>query len=100
MKKRWKKLLIPLAVLLLAACGGRMHVVAPGTEVRYQEVTREVKKPCPAKKPARPAPLARPLPKDNPRALIDVLVSKLEQWAGPGGYGEKADKALDLCLAP
>ena len=81
----------------LAACGG--HVESAGTKVVYQEVIKEVQRPCPATKPLRPAPLARPLPQD-PARLVDLLVAKLTEWAGPGGYGERADAVIATCTAP
>ena len=71
----------------------------PGIKVEYREVLKEVPRPCPVLKPTRPAPLARPLPTD-PARIVDLLVAKLTEWAGAGGYGERADAAIDTCTAP
>lgn len=96
--RSWK-ILLPVAVaLLMAACGGE-RPAAISDQVHIQTVVKEVQRPCPVTRPARPAPLARPLP-DSPRVLIDVLASKLEEWAGPGKYGDQADAALATCTAP
>jgi hypothetical protein len=86
------------ATLLLAGCGAD-HVDSAGTRVVYQTVEKEVPRPCPVTKPAKPAPLARPLPAD-PARLIDLLAGKLLEWAGPGGYGERADAAITTCTKP
>lgn len=84
---------IPISLLALAAC----TTPEPGVRVEYQEVVKEVLAPCPVTRPERPAPLAKPLP-TAPRALIDLLTAKLLEWAGPGGYGEKADAAIETCV--
>ena len=86
-----------LPVLLLAGCA---HVAAPtpAVEVRYQTVTREVQQPCPVAVPQRPAPLATPLP-SSVEQLAALLGAKLAEWAGPGGYGERADAAIRTCVA-
>jgi hypothetical protein len=78
--------------VLLAACASTPQPV----KVVTQEVVREVQRPCPVTRPARPTPLARPLPADS-RALAAVLADKLLEWAGAGGYGERADAALTTC---
>lgn len=83
------------AVLLLGACGGR--ATSPGIHVETVEVVREVQRPCPGPKPERPAALARPLP-TGLEALAATLGAKLAEWAGPGGYGERADTALMRCM--
>lgn len=70
-----------------------------GTKVIYQTVEKEVTRPCPVTRPERPAPLAKPLPKD-PARLLDLVVAKLTEWAGPGGYGERADAAIVTCTKP
>lgn len=86
-----------MAALILAGCGD--HPQSAGTKVVYQTVYKETQRPCPVTKPERPAPLARPLPAD-PGALVDVLTAKLEEWAGKGKYGDRADAAIDTCLKP
>lgn len=90
-----KTVIAILPVLLLAACAGRNE--PPRVRIEYQDRLVEVTKPCPVEKPERPAKLARPLP-ETPAQLIDVLVAKLTEWAGPGGYGEKADAAIEACV--
>ncbi len=85
-----------LAVMLaLSAC----TTPQPGIKVEYREVLKEVQRPCPVTKPVTPAPLARPLPAD-PARLLDLVVAKLTEWAGPGGYGERADAAIETCTRP
>lgn len=78
----------------LAGCGEKPE--SAGTKVVFQRVEVPVQRPCPVTKPARPAPLARPLPTD-PARLVDMLVAKLQEWAGAGGYGERADAAITTC---
>jgi hypothetical protein len=90
-----KTALLILPALLLAGCFGRNE--PPRVRVEYQDRLVEVTKPCPAEKPERPAKLARPLP-DTPAQLIDVLVAKLTEWSGPGGYGDKADAVIEACI--
>jgi hypothetical protein len=93
-----RQLFAALLCLALAACGGDPPQ-SPGMKVEYQTVVKEVQRPCPAKKPARPAPLARPLPTDA-GALASLLAAKLLEWAGKGGYGERAEAALEVCTRP
>lgn len=83
--------------LLLASCND--HPQSVGERVVYQTVDREVPRPCPVTKPVRPAPLARPLPTD-PGALVSLLAAKLKEWAGAGGYGERAEAAITTCTKP
>lgn len=90
-------IVVPLA-LALAGCGGSRPESA-GTKVVYQIVEREVPRPCPVAVPAKPLALARPLPAD-PGALVSLLAAKLAEWAGPGGYGEKAGAGLEICTRP
>jgi hypothetical protein len=87
-----------VVALLLAGCGGNPPETA-GTRVVYQTVEKEVPRPCPVTKPAKPKPLARPLPAD-PARLIDLLVAKLTELMGPGGYVERADAAITTCTKP
>ena len=89
-----KKLIIAVG-LLLVACS----TPQPGIEIRTVEVLKEVQRPCPVVKPKQPGKLARPLPAD-PARLIDLLLAKLTEWAGPGGYGERADTAIETCTKP
>jgi hypothetical protein len=84
-----------VSALLLTGCFGKDE--PPRVRIEYQDRLVETVKPCPAEKPERPAKLARPLP-GTPAQLIDVLVAKLTEWAGPGGYGEKADAVIDSCI--
>jgi hypothetical protein len=32
--------------------------------------------------------------------LAIMLAEKLADWSGPGGYGERADSELAICLKP
>jgi hypothetical protein len=91
--KKW----IAALALLGAGCAGRPE--SAGTNVVYRTVDKEVARPCPVTKPQRPAPLARPLPAD-PGALVSLLAAKLKEWAGPGGYGDRADEAIGVCTRP
>lgn len=68
----------------------------PAVEVRTQVVTKEVQKPCPVTKPARPAKLARPLPTDAVK-LAALALAKLAEYAAPGGYADRADAAITEC---
>lgn len=90
----FRSMLAP-SLLFLAACGATTP--HPAVEVRTVTVVKEVQKPCPVQKPDRPAPLARPLPVDSTQ-LAALLSLKLLEYAGPGGYAEKADLALKRCL--
>ncbi|AHE55992.1 hypothetical protein [Sphingomonas sanxanigenens] len=69
---------------------------SPGIRVETVEVVREVQRPCPVTPPVRPAPLERPLPADA-AALAALLGARLAEWAGPGGYGDRAAAALAIC---
>lgn len=84
-----------VVALIVPACT-RTPPPASATRVVYQDVVKEVSRPCPVKAPQRPGPLARPLP-DSPGRVIDLLAAKLKEWAGDGGYGDRADAALKTC---
>jgi len=92
-----KRLGIASLPMLLSACG--VGTPPPAVEIRTQIRTVEVAKPCPVTKPVRPAPLAKPLPTDG-IALAATLALKLGEWSAPGGYGDRAEAALDTCLKP
>jgi hypothetical protein len=85
-------------VTTLAGCGGGPPESA-GTKVVYQRVEVPVPRPCPVTRPAKPSPLARPLPID-PARLVDLLAAKLLELMGPGGYVERADAAIVTCTKP
>lgn len=87
-----------LAPLALAGCT-TTQTAPPAVEIRTVTKTVEVQKPCPVTIPQRPAKLATPLPDDAVR-LAALLGAKLVEWAGPGGYGDRADAALRKCAAP
>lgn len=88
------------ALFTIAAVGESCtRTPPPAVEVRTVEVVKEVQRPCPVTRPERPAPLIQPLP-TSAVALAAVLGAKLTEWAGPGGYGERADAALGTCIAP
>src|SRR5690606_23260648 len=88
-------LILLVFVFALTGCA-TVDEPQPGTRVVFQEVDREVQRPCPAVKPERPAPLEKPLPASL-SALVDVLTAKLMEWAGSGMYGDRAEAALELC---
>lgn len=86
--------LVLVLTLALLACD--LPRPEPATKVVYQDVVKEVPRPCPVTVPKRPGPLARPLPESSAR-LIDLLTAKLYEWAGEGKYGDQADAALRTC---
>lgn len=83
------------AALLLISCA---TAAPPGIRAETVEVVREVQRPCPVTKPVRPKPIGA-LPTDL-QALAAVLGGKLLEWAGPGGYGDRAEAAIDTCTRP
>lgn len=85
------KLWPAFSLLLLAACS---H--GPGAvEVRTVEVVKEVMVPCPAKAPVRPSALGE-LPAVAEDALR-IVSAKLLEYAGKGGYADKAEDAIATC---
>jgi hypothetical protein len=82
----------------LAACSTTPKPCPPAQlpKVETIEVVRTVAKPCPVTQPIKPAPLAKPLPTKSD-ALIAVLVEKLAEYAGQGGYAERAEQAIASC---
>lgn len=89
------KYAIIAAACLLSACA---HTNGPPVvEQRTVEVVREVQKPCPAERPKRPDKLVQPLPTDGVQ-LAAVLSVKLLEYAGPGGYADRAEAFFDECL--
>ena len=85
--------MIIFAALSLAACA---HSPAP-VEVRIQERTVEVMRPCPAEAPPRPAPIGD-VPTDA-LAALRIVTAKLLEYAGAGGYADRAEAALAICTA-
>jgi hypothetical protein len=84
--------------LFIGGCAGDNcppAAISDHTVVRTVETMR----PCAVAIPARPAPLALPLPTDAV-ALAATLALKLREWAGPGQYGDTADAALKTCTKP
>src|SRR3546814_12211490 len=53
--------------------------------------------PCPAQVPARPTPLGV-LP-DLAEDALRVVSAKLLEYAGKGGYADKAEDAIKLCTS-
>lgn len=88
-----RHLILP-TLFLLTACAHDEQ----GVRVETQTVYLETQRACPGEKPARPAPLARPLPTD-PVALAALLGAKLMEYAGAGQYADRADAIIDRCLA-
>ena len=83
-------------LLALTACASQQPC-APKVEIQKQIV--EVPRPCAAVVPSKPAPLVRPLPQTSD-ALIALLGAKLMEWAGPGGYSERAEAIITRCTKP
>lgn len=81
-------------LFLIAACATPGPV---GVRVETVERVVETQRPCPGEKPARPAPLDRPLPTDAV-ALAALLAAKLAEWSAPGMYGDQADAIMTRCL--
>lgn len=77
--------------LLLTACAHDPAAV----EVRIQERTVEVLRPCPVEAPARPVPLET-LP-DNAVDALRMVTAKLLEYAGAGGYADQAEAAIGVC---
>lgn len=96
MSARIYTLLFAGVILALTACSTPGQ---PGIKVEYKTVEKEVPRPCPVTKPVTPEKLKRPLPKD-PARLLDLVTAKLLEWAGPGGYGERANAAIETCTKP
>lgn len=88
----------PMMLLpLLLACSGCAHE-QKGVRVQIQEKIVEVQKPCPVTIPERPATLkASDLPPDA-RDALRIAIAALLGWQGDGGYGDKADAALRICV--
>ncbi len=79
-----------MSLLLLCLLVSCTHTV---TTVRPVPVTKVNTIHVKCNLPRQPSPLARPLPLENPQKLIDRLTVKLDEWAGPNGYGDKVEKA-------
>lgn len=82
-----------IAAAALAGCAGGQSA----TKIETIEVIKEVQKPCPGERAARPTPLISPLPTDL-ETLAAVLAAKLVEYAGPGKYADKADAIMLRCL--
>lgn len=96
---RWgSQLAVLVAALALAGCGADTGA-RPAVEVKVVERVVEVPKPCPVKRPARPAKLARPLPADS-IATLALVTAKLLEYDGPGGFADRALAALETCTKP
>lgn len=87
------KLWPAFSLLLLAGCA---HTPG-GVEVKTIEVVKEVMVPCPAQAPARPTPLGA-LP-DLAEDALRIVSAKLLEYAGKGGYADKAEDAIKLCAS-
>lgn len=84
-------IIISVAALALAGCA----TTGQPTRVETVEVIKEVQVPCPAQRPARPAPLG-PLPADL-ETLAALLAAKVKEYAGPGAYADQADAIMARC---
>lgn len=87
-----------LGVISLAGCASS-STIRPAVEIRTVERVVEVQLPCSATVPARPAPLAKPLPTDA-IALSALLGAKLLEYSGPGGFADRALASLSICTKP
>lgn len=82
---------------MLGAAGCASTKSPPAVEVHVVEKLVEIQRPCPVKKPDRPGPLARPLPTDSIQ-LNALLALKLADYAAPGGYTDKLEALLAICM--
>lgn len=82
-------------VLSLAAALAGCKTTGAATRTEYVEVLREVPKPCPGKRPARPAPLGV-MPTDLAQ-LAAILGAKLAEYSAPGQYADQAEAIFDRC---
>lgn len=89
-----KKLFV-LPVVFLCSNAAMCAHDEPAVEVRTVEVVKEVQKPCPGDVPKRPLPLG-PLPSDLGK-LAAVLGAKVAEYAGKGGYADRADTWMQRC---
>lgn len=94
-------LLIAVAAILVGSCASHTPQTKNTTQTRVVTVVKTVKAPkakkCIVAKPVRPKSLPDTLPFESPKTLIDILTNKLNEWAGPGGYGDKVEKAINVC---
>ena len=86
------------AALLCAATLTACSTPTAGIEIRTVEVVKEVQRPCAAVAPARPAAVGS-LPAQAGDAVL-VLAAKLLEWAGEGGYADRAEAAIGECTRP
>jgi hypothetical protein len=90
-----RPILASVLCLALVACAAKP--VTPAVQIKVVERVVEVQRPCAATRPALPTKLVEPYPTDAVKLAI-MLAQKLADYSGPGGYGERADSALALCL--
>jgi hypothetical protein len=88
------RLTLPLAFLIIASCATSTASDNPRQTVVKgdREITTVIVRAPPRYKKckiAQPDELTRPLPLDNPKAMIDRLTAKLTEWVN---YGEKVEK--------
>jgi hypothetical protein len=87
------------SALCLALAGCATKPITPAVQIKVVERVVEVARPCAVTRPALPAKLVEPYPTDAVKLAI-MLAQKLADYSGPGGYAERADSALVLCLKP
>lgn len=87
-----------LILLALAGCA-KPDPTPPATKVQVVREVVEVQRPCSVTIPARPSPLARPLPNDAEK-LAAILGAKLEEYAGAGRFADRVMDALARCTRP
>ncbi len=89
-----KRAMILVAALALSGCA---HGRAP-VDVRVQERLVEVQRPCPVTVPARPAPIDPDTLPADARDALRIVTAKLLEYAGAGGYADRAEAAIAVCL--
>ena len=87
--------IIAAALVTLNACATTGD---PTVRIETVTVIEEVEKPCPAERPARPAPIGD-LPTDL-IALAAALGAKLAEYSDPGKYADRAEAIMDRCTVP
>lgn len=87
----------PLSSIVLAALTACTHTpTPPATQIKVVRETVEVFKGCNIVAPPRPGPLGD-IPQNSEQALAKVG-AKLTEYAGPGKWADRMEKALAICL--
>lgn len=86
----------PLSFAMLAALTACSQPTPPATQIKIQRETVGVFKGCNVVAPTRPGPLGD-IPENSEQALAKVG-AKLTEYAGPGKWADRMEKALAICL--